>query len=258
MTFSDGTRSASRNEAGRPLWEGHRERLRRRLEREGWEALKPHEMVELVLNYAVPRQDLSDVARLLVDRFGSVGGVFGASREQLLAVGGVTNTLAEWIGLTGELMRAYFDLHNHSDIRLSCCQEVRAFLLSRSGPAAGEGPMMLCADFNFNLIACIELEHPGEWSGAANVRRMLTDAIDNGARYVFLVLPGDGAPPELDGDRSEALDAFAVTLRGAGIDLLDCLLTGGGEVISLNAQGRLQGVRAESGHAALHEYYTRK
>ena len=256
MTFSDGTRSASRNDGGRPLWEGHRERLRRRLEREGWEALKPHEMVELVLNYAVPRQDLSDVARLLVDRFGSVGGVFCASREQLLAVGGVTDTLAEWIGLTGDLMRAYFDLHTHSDIRLSCCQEVRAFLQSR--PGAGESPLMICADFSFNLIACIELERAGDWYGTANIRRMLTDAIDNGARYVFLVLWGDGAPPEMGEAGVEWLDAIAVTLRSVGIDLLDCLLAGGGDVISMNAQGRLKGVRAESGHAALHEYYTRK
>ena len=41
------------------------------MEREGWDALKPHEMVELALYPAVPRQDLTDIARLLVDRFGS-------------------------------------------------------------------------------------------------------------------------------------------------------------------------------------------
>ena len=80
--------------SGRPLWEGHRERLRRRMEREGWDALRPHEMVELVLYHAVPRQDLSDISRVLVDRFGSVGGVFRASREELLAVDGVTPTVS--------------------------------------------------------------------------------------------------------------------------------------------------------------------
>ena len=58
------------------------------MEREGWDALKPYEMVELVLYHAVPRQDLSDVARLLVDRFGSVGGVFGATEAQLMEVPG--------------------------------------------------------------------------------------------------------------------------------------------------------------------------
>ena len=55
----------------RLVWEGHRQRLRQRMEREGWDALRPHEMVELVLNHAVPRQNLSDLARALVERFGS-------------------------------------------------------------------------------------------------------------------------------------------------------------------------------------------
>ena len=65
-----------KDRAGKPLYEGHRNRLRTRLEREGWNALKPYEMVEVVLCHAMPRQDLSAVSRLLVDRFGSVGGVF--------------------------------------------------------------------------------------------------------------------------------------------------------------------------------------
>ena len=104
--------------SGRPLWEGHRERLRRRMEREGWDALRPHEMVELVLYHAVPRQDLSDISRVLVDRFGSVGGVFRASREELLAVDGVTPTLADCLLTTGRLMRAYYDMHAQRGIQL--------------------------------------------------------------------------------------------------------------------------------------------
>ena len=38
-----------------------------RMELEGWDALKPHEMVELVLYHAVPRQDFSDAARALIE-----------------------------------------------------------------------------------------------------------------------------------------------------------------------------------------------
>ena len=123
--------SGSDGKPGRPVWEGHRRRLRQRAAREGWEALRPHEMVELVLNHAVPRQNLSDIARALVARFGTVGGVFAADREALLSVEGMTPRLAEWVGLTGDLMRAYYNLHAESDIRLSCYQEVQAFLKSR-------------------------------------------------------------------------------------------------------------------------------
>lgn len=224
------------------------------MEREGWDALRPYEMVELVLYHAVPRQDLSAVSRLLVDRFGSVGGVFAATREQLLAVEGVTDTLARWIGLTGELMRSYSDLHARTDIRLSSYQEVQLFLRPRLSQGDGR-PWAIFADFDFNLIACVPMDGAGPWWSAANARRILTDAIDSGARYVFLVLWGGGRLPELDGEGEACLEALAVTLHAAEIDLLDCLLAGGGELYSMNTHGRMQGARAASGQAALHERY---
>ena len=49
------------------------------------------------------------------------------------------------------------------------------------------------------------------------------------------------------GEAHESLDA----------ELVDCALAGGGELHSMNAEGRLQRVRAESGILALHEEYAR-
>ena len=126
------------------------------MEREGWDALRPHEKVELVLNYAVPRQNLSDVARALVARFGSVGGVFSADREQLLAVEGMTDTLAEWVEITGGLMRAYYDIHAESDQGLSCFQEVLAFLKPRLAGAA-----VLCGAIGCALLVAIARRRNG-------------------------------------------------------------------------------------------------
>ena len=225
------------------------------MEREGWDALKPHEMVELALYPAVPRQDLTDIARLLVDRFGSVGGVFGASREQLLAVPGMTPALAEWIGLTGELMRAYYDLHAERDIRLSCYSEVRAFLAPRAAEADGAALWAVYADFDFNLITFTEL-CGGAWWDAGNVRRVLADAIGNGARYVYLVRWLNGPAREMDGQDCARLEAIAATLRAADLDLVDCLLAGEGEFYSMNIHGKMQAIRAGSGCMELHERYS--
>lgn len=243
--------------SGRPLWEGHRARLRQHMEREGWDALKPYEMLELVLFHAVPRQDLSDVARLLVDRFGSVGGVFSASREQLLAVPGVTERLAEWIGLTGGLVRAYYDLHAQRDIRLGCYQEAVDFLRPRLGDAGDAGQWAIYVDFDFNLITYSAFDRSRPWWDAANARRMLSEAIGNGARYVFLVRWMEaGEALELNAEEFSRLEAIAATLRAADLDLVDCLLAGDGEICSLNVQGRLENIRAESGCMELHERYS--
>ena len=259
MTYSEGIKPASRSESAppktHPLWEGHRERLRQRMEREGWHALKPYEMLELVLFHAVPRQDLSDVSRLLVDRFGSVGGVFGASRDQLLAVEGVTAGLAEWIALTAELMRAYCDLQGEEDTRLGCYQEVRAFLEKRMKAWQEAGFWVLYADFSFHLITYSGMDGAAEWWDAANARRMMAEAIGNGARYVYMVLYTAEAPRGIGAQDMERLEAIAVTLRAADLDLVDCLLVGGGEIYSSNIHGKMNAIRAESGCMQLHEHY---
>lgn len=240
---------------GRPLWEGHRARLRQRMEREGWEALKPYEMVELVLYHAVPRQDLSDIARLLVDRFGSVGGVFSASPEQLSAVEGMTPALTEWIGLTGELIRAYRDLYAQDDIGLGSYKQVLAFLKPRLGEWEEADLWVLYADFNYNLITYGGFSGASAWWDADNARRLLIEAIGNGARYVYLVLRRENAFAGMSEEETERLNSIAAALRVADMDLVDCLLADGNELYSMNIHGKMETIRAESGCMELHERY---
>lgn len=241
----------------RILWEGHRERLRLQMEREGWDSLKPYEMVELVLYHAVPRQNLNDVSRALVNWFGSVGGVFAASRAQLTEVPGVTAAMAEWIFLTGELMRAYYDIQGRPDIRLSCFQEVRDFLRGqRFGGGEPARMRAIYADFDFNLITFSDFDEDLEWWDAANVRRMLTDSIANGARYVYLALWVGNAASGMEREGVARLEAIAATLRAAGLDLVDCLLTDGTDIHSMNLRGEMNAIRAESGCMELYERYT--
>ena len=225
------------------------------MEREGWDALRPHEMVELVLFRAVPRQDVSDISRLLVDRFGTVGGVFGASREQLMAVPGMTENLAEWIGLTGKLMRAYRDVQGIGVVRLSCFRELLEFVSSRLDERGDAKLWAVYSDFNFNMITYSEVREGDMWWDAANVRRMVVDAIGNGARYVYMVVWAGDGPGAMDDMDIARLESIASVFRGVELDLVDCLVVKDGEVASMNASGRMEQIRAESGCMELHERY---
>ena len=244
-----------RNRRGRPLWEGHRERLRRRMEQEGWDALKPYEMVELVLYHAVPRQDLSGISRMLVDRFETVGGVFGASREQLLEVPGMTATLAEWIGLTGDLVRAYRDVHLAPGIRLSCCQEVIDHLRTYPIKKGDRDHWVLYADFNFNLLTWCDRWESETWWDSANVRRMILDAIGNGAKYLYLVLWNRDGADGLDHTEEACLEAIVTSLGAADLELVDCFLVNGGDVYSMRLNGRMKPSGTSPGRSRLHERY---
>lgn len=240
---------------GKPLWEGHRNRLRTRLEREGWDALRPYEMVEVVLCHAMPRQDLSAVSRLLVDRFGSVGGVFRASREELLAVPGTTPGMAEWIGLTHELMSAYRQLHNVSDIRLDSCRRVKAFLKPLLGQKQKSGLWVIYSDFEFNLITITDLQEAGVWWEAENIRRMVMDAIGHDARFVYMVLYKDQPAQGMDDVEIARLDAIATMLYAADLDLVDCLLVNSEETYSMRENGRMNDFRNNENGNRLRETY---
>jgi DNA repair protein RadC len=69
--------------------EGHRQRLRQRLLKAGPDALADHEMLEMILFIALPRRDTKPIARELLARFRSFGGVIGAPPPELMTVDGM-------------------------------------------------------------------------------------------------------------------------------------------------------------------------
>ncbi len=75
----------------------HRERVRERFEREGALMLEEHVLLELYLFDVLPRVDTNPIAHRLLDRFGSLNGVFSAPYGELLKVRGVGPAVAAYI-----------------------------------------------------------------------------------------------------------------------------------------------------------------
>jgi DNA repair protein RadC len=69
--------------------DGHRARMRQRLLKAGPDSLADHEMLEMILFIALPRRDTKPIARALMARFRSFGGVIGAPASELIAVEGL-------------------------------------------------------------------------------------------------------------------------------------------------------------------------
>ena len=81
---------------------GHRERLRARAKAGGLVALPDYELLELFLFRTIPRGDVKPLAKRLLTRFGSFGGVLGASIEELCTVSGIGEAAAMDIKLLHE------------------------------------------------------------------------------------------------------------------------------------------------------------
>ncbi len=75
-------------------YHGHRERLRNRYRDGGDAALADYEILELLLFRLIPRRDTKPIAKALLARFGSLGGVFGAPVGLLTEVSGIGDAVA--------------------------------------------------------------------------------------------------------------------------------------------------------------------
>ena len=102
--------------------EGHRDRLRQRFLQEGLENFQDHNVLELLLFYSIPRKDTNEEAHNLINRFGSLSGVFDASFEELCEVKGIGENSAALIKIMPELFKKYeVDIVRNDDAILKVC-----------------------------------------------------------------------------------------------------------------------------------------
>ena len=87
MAFGEEERVAS----GR---EGHRERVRNRVNAGGLSEMPEHEVIEYLLHAGIPYKDTKDVAYALVSKFGNLYGISHAPYESLMEIKGMTSAAA--------------------------------------------------------------------------------------------------------------------------------------------------------------------
>lgn len=77
-----------------PHHTGHRQRLRQRFLKSKGEDLADYELIELLLFAAMPRRDVKPIAKALIKRFKSFGGVLNADESDLIQVDGMGEAAA--------------------------------------------------------------------------------------------------------------------------------------------------------------------
>ena len=81
---------------------GHRSRMKEKMMQFGDGIFDAHELLEMLLYQAIPMRDTNPIAHRLLATFGSLSGVFSASKEELMQVEGVKEKAAELLLTVGK------------------------------------------------------------------------------------------------------------------------------------------------------------
>ena len=219
--------------------DGHRERMRERFLKSGLDGFADHEVLELLLYYAIPRGDVNPLAHALVDRFGSLSGVFNAPMELLTQVEGVGERTALLLQLVSRAAQRARLADMEEGLALATREQVEQYLLELFSRERNEAVYQICLDGKGKLLACRRLGEGSATAVTLDVRGVVQNAIMYCASAVILAHnhPSGVALP------SEADHAVTLRVRDAlatiDVRLEDHIIVADREFISFSESGLL-------------------
>lgn len=206
----------------------HRSRVKARFEREGLEGFAPHQILELLLFYAIPQKDTNDLAHALLDRFGSLSGVFTASREELCRVDGIGEHAATLLRLfLPTAARALSDETHRQKKVFRDLKTVGDYFVRRYMGVPYETVYLMLLDNRYSLLDCIKVHEGSVNSVSITPRRLVELAYQAHASMVILAHNhpyGIAVPSDDDIGTTMTLKAAFETM---GIPLLEHILVAG-------------------------------
>jgi DNA repair protein RadC len=218
----------------------HRRRLKQRFLEQGPDSFEPHVLLELLLTYSIARRDTNALAHRLINRFGSLRGVFEADFEALCSVEGVGEHSAVLLKLVPELTRRYFDEDSSNLRQLLTTEDVKQFVLPKF---IGKRNEMLMIVFlgNKNQILKGEFLQEGSINSVhVNLRQIVERAVLVKASGVVMAHnhPGGFAIPS--NEDISATRALQSVLLPLGINLLDHLVVADNDFVSMRESMMLE------------------
>lgn len=202
---------------------GHRARLKERFLRDGISGFEKHNILELLLFYAIPQKDTNPLAHALINRFGSLGGVFAASVEELCSVDGVSTHTAALIKLIPELwgevagevdpVKAYNSIN-----------EIGSLMVKRYAGIRVETVFLVLLDSSRHIIDIVKLAEGAVNQVCLDTRRLAENAIRKNAAMALLTHNHPSGALLASSDDINTTMEVARVFRSIGVDFLEHLL----------------------------------
>lgn len=168
------------------LHQAHRERMREKARKFGFEHFESHELLEFALFYSIPRANTNPIAHKLLNKCDNLLGVFSCNKNELLNIEGLGEKSILYIELIGEIYKRtisqtpkVFKLKNDSD--------TEEYVTKLFKFEVTEKIMAICLDKNLFHLDTFEVDVERAISSSTLDTRKLTNRVLTvNAKYVIL------------------------------------------------------------------------
>lgn len=219
---------------------GHRQRMKERFAETGLEGFSDHNVLEMLLYYAIPRKDTNQLAHDLIDYFGSYAAVLEASREELMHVKGVSENTATLISLVTQMNKRYLERKGTENKTIAKSEDASELLIAKFAYETNECAYAVLLDGKSRLIKCQKISQGVVNGTDISIRALCELALKFKATYVIVSHnhPTGVLMPSAEDEYCTKMISDA--LKVIGIKLIDHIIVAGEKYISLAKYGMVQ------------------
>ena len=206
---------------------GHRQRMKERFLANGLEGFSPHEAIELMLYYAIPRRDVNELSHRLIERFGSYRAVFDANYEELISVEGVGENVAILFKLMAAGWQKYAMCDDETPFLYDSVQKIGSYAVRLFVGASVEKLYVMLFDNKMMLLDTVKIAEGTINEIKAQPRIIVEKVFQKKASSIVLIHNhpnGTAYPSEADLKYSRYLKDLLSTM---GIELVDHIIVSG-------------------------------
>jgi DNA repair protein RadC len=217
--------------------DGHRQRLKNRFRQEGLDKFDEHQVLELLLFYAIPQKDTNDLAHHLVEHFGSLSQVLEAPVEELEKISGVGPNVSTLLSLTAALARYYMVNRGAHSAVLTTTEMCGDYLLPHFVGRRNETVFLLCLDAKCKVLGCKEVGEGSVNSASVPIRRIVEIALGMNATTVVLAHNHPSGLALPSGEDVQTTRRLALALDTVDITLADHIVVADDDYVSMAQSG---------------------
>jgi len=213
--------------------------MKKKLLEQGLDPFDDHNVLELLLFFAMPRKDTNPVAHELIESFGSLEAVLEAPADELTKINGIGENSVALLKLIPEVCRRYEMSKNRFGDILDSTEKAGNYLSSRYLFERDEVVYVICLDSKRKVICCKELFRGDVNSAEVSTRKIAELALSKNATSVIIShnhTSGIALPSKDDENTTMRVKSSLETI---GITLADHIIVAGDDFISMAESGML-------------------
>jgi DNA repair protein RadC len=195
-----------------------------------------HEMLELMLFYAIPRADTNELAHELLNRFGSISEILSAERHELAEVKGLGESAASLIKLIDNITRSVGN-STIEQITADPIELLKSDLIKRCGSVTEDSFTIYYINSRSSVTDTCNYSINDLLSGRLKLRKVIEDAVILDAPSVIIGICHKNKTPVPTKNDYQLIKKLTELMKTINVTIDDALIAGKNVCFSLRTEG---------------------